>query len=132
MSCARVVVRCDRVLNEHLTPLGLSDAQVRAAWVKLANPKPAVPLPSHQADAFVLEEHLGDVVRAMRVRYPNLKLVFLSSRLYAGYATTDLNPEPFAYESGSSVKWLSEAQVAQAKCWLLTGERAPDGSIQLN
>jgi hypothetical protein len=108
-----VVVRCDRVLNEHLTPLGLSDAQVRA-------------------DAFVLEEHLGDVVRAMRVRYPNLKLVFLSSRLYAGYATTDLNPEPFAYESGSSVKWLSEAQVAQAKCWLLTGERAPDGSIQLN
>jgi hypothetical protein len=88
---------------------------VQAAWVKLANPKPAVSLPSEQADAFVLEEHLGDVVRAMRVRYPNLKLVFLSSRIYAGYATTDLNPEPFAYESGLAAKWLIEAQMAQAQ-----------------
>ncbi|MDB5307147.1 MAG: hypothetical protein JWO38_1349 [Gemmataceae bacterium] len=44
-------------------------------------------------------------------RFPNLKIVYLSSRTYAGFATTYLNPEPYAYESGFSVKWLVEEQL---------------------
>ena len=42
---------------------------------------------------------------------PNVKLAYLSSRTYGGYATTPLNPEPYAYESGFSVKWLIEGQL---------------------
>src|SRR5262245_61473243 len=42
---------------------------------------------------------------------PNVKLVYLSSRTYGGYAKTRLNPEPYAYESGFSVKWLIEQQI---------------------
>ena len=47
----------------------------------------------------------------MRPRFPNLKLVYLSSRTFGGYARTPLNPEPYAYESGFAVKWLIEQQL---------------------
>jgi hypothetical protein len=40
-----------------------------------------------------------------------VKLCYLSPRTYGGYAKTGLNPEPYAYESGFSVKWLIEQQL---------------------
>jgi hypothetical protein len=92
---------------------GLSEAQVQAAWVKVANSSPHVSLPSPDADAYTLLEQLGAIARALRQRYPNMKQVFYSSRIYAGYADTGLNPEPYAYESGFAVKWLIEAQIEQ-------------------
>ena len=41
-----------------------------------------------------------------KTKYPNLKLLYLSSRIYGGYANTPLNPGTYAYESGFSIKWL--------------------------
>jgi hypothetical protein len=102
----------DRVA-ERLATANVTESQVAAVWLKQANPRPTVSLPSVDADAFTLLQHLGDIVRAAKVRYPNLQSVFLSSRTYAGYATSNLNPEPYAYESGLAVKWLIEAQINQ-------------------
>jgi hypothetical protein len=105
----------DRVRDTRLAPRGLSERQVQIAWVKVANPGPTVSLPAANADAWLLVEQMGAIVRALKVRYPNLQQVFLSSRIYGGYATTRLNPEPFAYESGFAVKWVIEAQINQMR-----------------
>src|SRR5262249_60278685 len=77
------------------------------------NAGPTASLPAANADARKLEASLGNIVRAVHIRYANAKIVFLSSRIYAGYADTTLNPEPYAYESGFAVKWLVEAQIRQ-------------------
>jgi len=105
----------DRVRDTKLAPRGLSEAQVQIAWVKVANPGPAVSLPASNSDAYRLVTQTGNIVRALKVRYPNLQQVYLSSRIYAGYATTPLNPEPYAYESGFAAKWVIEAQIDQMR-----------------
>ena len=45
-------------------------------------------------------------------RFPNLRIAYLSSRIYGGYATTPLNPEPYAYESAFAARWLIQKQIA--------------------
>jgi hypothetical protein len=112
----------DRVRDQALRPQGLSEAQVQAVWLKVADAGPTVSLPAPNADAIQLLRLMGDDVRALRARYPNLKLVFVSSRIYGGYATTQLNPEPYAYESGFAVRWLIGAQIEQMR----SGTRDPN------
>jgi hypothetical protein len=127
----------DRVLSDVLSPLGVTERQVQAVWLKEANGGPGVAgcgsggsLPCNSlcdpgnagcsntattTEALRYEEQLGDILRAAKSRWPNLKVAFLTSRIYAGYATDDLNPEPYAYEYGFSVKWLVEAQILQVR-----------------
>jgi hypothetical protein len=112
----------ERIKTARLSPLGLSENQVEAVWVKLDDAKPrSASLPADSADAYTFLSNLGQVLRALRVRYPNLELVFLSSRAYAGYATSaidstiDLNREPYAYEEGFSVRWAIESQINEMR-----------------
>jgi hypothetical protein len=60
---------------------------------------PRIALPNENADAYLLEQELGQIVRSLKVRYPNIKQVYFSSRIYGGYSTTDagISPEPYAY-----------------------------------
>ncbi len=104
----------ENVQDHELRPRDLSESQVQIAWVKEADAMPRESLPAADADAYALEAGLGRMVRAMKARWPNLRLVFFSSRVYAGYATTDLNPEPYAYESAFAVRGVIAAQIEQA------------------
>ncbi|HEV8124343.1 MAG TPA: hypothetical protein VGP80_08880 [Gemmatimonadales bacterium] len=94
---------------------GLSSSQVQAVVLKVADLSPTVSLPAVNADAYVLARRTGSALRALRVRYRNLRMVFLISRAYGGYAVINLNPEPFAYEGGLAVKWVIAAQILQEK-----------------
>src|SRR5256885_7697876 len=117
----------DTVRLNRLAPLGLTERQVQVVWVKQADAGPRDSLPSAQADAYALESRLANIARALKTHYPNLTVIFFSSRIYAGYATTTLNPEPFAYESGFAVKWLIQAQIDQiANGGTVTDTRAGD------
>jgi hypothetical protein len=119
-----------RVRDNVLAPAGLTEKQVQVIWLKEADPQPTISLPSPAADAYRLESTLGDIVRAFRIRYPNLQMVFMSSRIFAGYASTTLNPEPYAYESGFSVKWLIQAQIDQMASGSVVDSRA--GNLNYN
>jgi uncharacterized protein (TIGR03437 family) len=85
-----------------------SAQQVQAAWVKLADRQPTLPFPD---DARKLRDETRAIIGMLRARFPNLRLVYLSSRIYAGYASTTLNPEPHAYHGGFAVRWLIDEQL---------------------
>jgi Cu/Ag efflux protein CusF len=95
-------------VDQRLKAAGVSRAEVQVAWIKQADPGPTQGFPKY---AQTLQAELRQIVQLMHRRFPNLKLVYLSSRTYGGYARTSLNPEPYAYESGFSVKWLIEEQL---------------------
>jgi hypothetical protein len=99
-------------VDQRLKAAGVTREQVQVAWIKQADAGPREGFPKY---AQTLRDELRQIVRAMRVRFPNLKIVYLSGRTYGGYATTGLNPEPYAYESGFSVKWLIEEQIKGEK-----------------
>ena len=93
----------NQLANNSVTP-----QQVEAAWLKEAD---ANPTGSQITYAQTLSSQLVTVLQMMLQNFPNLKLVYLSSRTYAGYASTTLNPEPYAYTSSFSVRWTIQAQL---------------------
>jgi hypothetical protein len=97
------------VVEERLRAAGVTAKQVQAVWLKQAIIQPSRPFP---ADARRLQGYLVDTLHNLSSRYPNLKIAYLSNRIYAGYAATPLNPEPHSYESGFAVKWTIADQIA--------------------
>lgn len=95
-------------VNERLFRQGVTPNQVQVAWIKQADAGPTLQFPE---DALKLQEEFTIITQILKDRFPNVKLAYYSSRIYAGYATTMLNPEPFAYQSSFAVKWLVENQI---------------------
>jgi Cu/Ag efflux protein CusF len=95
-------------VDEALKAAGATPAQVQAVWIKQADAGPNQGFPAY---AKTLQAELAKIVQILPVRFPNVKLAYLSSRTFGGYAKTGLNPEPYAFESGFSVKWLIQQQL---------------------
>jgi hypothetical protein len=108
-------------IGQRLQTAGVSSKQVQVCWVKEANANPTQAFPIH---ANTLTNELATIATILKQKYPNCKIAYLSSRTYGGYATTSLNPEPYAYESGFSVKWLIEKQINGDPNLSCTGENA--------
>ncbi len=94
---------------QKLSQQNVSASQVVVVWAKLANSASGQTPDSYRAD---LQENAEAVLNVLHDKFPNLKLAYLSSRIYAGYATSSLNPEPYAYESGFVVKQAIEKQLS--------------------
>jgi len=104
-----------QTVDDRLEQAGVSPRQVQIVWVKQADIRPTAPFPD---DALALQSELEEIAHILVERFPKIKIAYYSSRIYGGYASTSLNPEPFAYQSGFAVKWMIEKQI--------------NGSLELN
>ncbi|NLF39177.1 PKD domain-containing protein [bacterium] len=98
-------------VDVRLAQSGVNSNQVQALWIKqaIAGPNNRGSFPYH---AQFLKDLMVQLVKAAKLRYPNLKIAYLSSRTRA-YTTVQnsLNPELFAFESAFSMRWLIEDQI---------------------
>ena len=101
-------------VEKRLQAAGVTAAQVQVVWVKQALIQQGQhgEFPAH---AKKFQDELAKTVRLAKSKYPNLRLAYLSSRIYAGYAKSQLNPEPYAYEGAFSVRWLIQDQLKGSK-----------------
>jgi hypothetical protein len=95
-------------VDRQLQRCEVTSAQVQVAWLKTALAREPRGFPENGR---VLQRALRSIVEILRTRFPQLKLIYVSSRIYGGYSESDLSPEPIAYESGFAVQWLIEERI---------------------
>jgi hypothetical protein len=99
------------VLNNYLPQNHVTANQVVAIWLEDTDGIATGTFPS---DITTLQSEYESMMQAMHNLFPNLKLVYFSSRVYAGYSNgvgKPDNPEPYAYEVGFAVKWAIQDQL---------------------
>lgn len=100
-------------VDQRLADAGLSPNQVQVAWIKHAVRSPMFPPLDFPEHPETLQTILEDVIKALKIRYPNCVLAYVSSRTRA-YNTNQAaqSPEPASYENGFAVQWMIERQIA--------------------
>ena len=99
-----------QIAEDRLKKSGVTPQQVEAVWFKQARIDPVKygEFPKHNEE---MNEHIVKNLQIAKQRYPNLRIVYLSTRIYGGYAPTGLNPEPYAYENGFAIRDLILKQI---------------------
>ena len=99
------------VFNNYLPQNGVTAQQVVAIWMEDTDGIASGTFPS---DITTLQSEYETMMQTMLTLFPNLKMVYFSSRVYGGYSNgvgTPDNPEPYAYEVGFAVKWAIQDQL---------------------
>jgi hypothetical protein len=96
-------------VDRQIAAAGATGRQVQAIWMKLVNPSPKLPWP---AESKRLQGYYIGILHVVKDRFPNVKIAYLATRMYSGYAENGGSPEPYAYETGFAVKWVIADQVA--------------------
>jgi len=117
-------------LGHRIKSAGVTPQQVQVIWMKHAismknnasRKRRFGEFPEH---AQQLKDDMAQIVGMLKNRYPNLKLAYVSSRSYGGYAGTTLNPEPYAFESAFAVRWLIQDQIKGVESLSYTAGKAP-------
>ena len=89
--------------NNYLPNAGVTAKQVVAAWVNDVDGGPSGTFPSDMTN---LQSQLESISQILLTTFPNIKVAYFSSFNYTGYSNgvANLDPEPYAYESGFAVK----------------------------
>jgi len=101
----------DTVLNNYLPQNGVTPQQVVVIWMEDTDGISTGTFPS---DISELQTEYETMMQTMHTLFPNLKMVYFSSRVYGGYSNgvgNPDNPEPYAYEVGFAVKWSIQDQL---------------------
>lgn len=96
------------IIDQRLKAAGVTPQQVQVIWFKEANAGPSAGFP---AEMQKLKTSVATDLQVAKKRFPNTRIAYLSSRIYAGYAASPLNPEPYAYESAFAVRWVIQDQM---------------------
>lgn len=96
-------------IPQKLSAGGVTAEQVQVVWLLQTHRGPSGPFGTWYLN---LRDDLGHVCRNLYTTFPNLKIIYVSPRSYAGYADGTLNPEPYAYQSGFSYKKLIDDQLS--------------------
>lgn len=99
------------VLAKRLEDAGVSPLQVQVAWMKQAVGGPAID-GEYPAHIKRYQDFCVTIFQKLKSRYPNVRIVYLSNRIYASNANTPLNPEPYAYEYAYGIRHLILDQIA--------------------
>ncbi len=100
----------DTTVVNRLAAAGVTGKQVQVIWYKEAIPV-GNPAASPQTYSDSLKIQSKRIMNILKFRFPNAGICYIVSRIYAGYATSALNPEPYGYWQGWSMKWLIEDQL---------------------
>lgn len=99
------------VINNYLPQSGVTANQVVVIWMEDTDGINSGTFPSDMTE---LQTEYETMMQTMHTLFPNLKMVFFSSRVYGGYSNgvgNPDNPEPYAYEVGFAVKWAIQDQL---------------------
>ncbi len=94
----------DMVVYNYLPQNGVTANQVVAVWIEDTD---GIATGSFPTDITTLQSEYETMMQTMLILFPNLKMVYFSSRVYGGYSNgvATINPEPYSYEVGFAVKW---------------------------
>ncbi len=92
----------------------ISVNQVQVGWMKTASKDDSIPEFPLQPDS--LYAKFIPSIKRIKENFPNMKILYISSHAYGGYAgelsdNADLAGEPAAYYGGFAVKWVIEDQI---------------------
>jgi len=100
----------DQLERTHVTP-----AQVQVAWVNVVlagfGSNRRNPTDNFPAFAQELQKDLETISRHLKTEFPNIKIVYFSSRIRAYITPRGLSPEPAAYEAAFAVRWAIAEQI---------------------
>ncbi len=104
---------------------GLTPEQIQVIWLKDTNAMPRTGRDDFPVYAEELRDDFSVMVKRVMELFPNVRTLYFSSRIYAGYSLIPLSPEPFAYEDGYAVRWVIQDQIDGGGDTGVTYDNAP-------